>query len=203
MIRRPLAATAILAMLVTGCGGQPAPPQPPPSASAAASGADPVRWADAYCSGIGGAVEAALGLADPGARIDNAAKKQALLGYLEAAQAAYREAATRLEQLGPPAVAAGQQRQRAALEFYRGSLRAVQDQAERLAALDPAAPDFAQRFAEIERSGFDAGPLQQELDALRTDPALQEALQQAAACKAIEQRLGGGGAGGSGGADGG
>ncbi len=203
MIRSLLATLVVAAAVLAGCGGGPAPAQPPsttaqPSSPADVPGADPLQWADAYCSGIGATVAAALQLSDPRARLDAAAQQQALAGYLDTAQTAYRDALQRLRQLGPPAVTSGERWQRAATAYYRGSLRAVQDQAERLSDLDPAAPDFAQRFAEIEQSGFEPGPLQQELDALRTDPELATALQRAPACTEIEQRLGGAGSPGGG-----
>lgn len=203
VIRSLLVTIVAAAAMLAGCGGAPSqqpgtPSQQPstqsqPRQPAAATGADPLQWADAYCSGIGAAVAAALQLGDPRARVDAAAQQRALAGYLDAAQTAYRDALTRLRQLGPPAVSAGPRWQRAAVEYYRGSLRAVQQQADRLARLDSAAPDFAQRFTEIEQSGFEPGPLQQELDALRTDPELATALQRAPDCQAIEQQLGGGG----------
>lgn len=196
MTRRLLATLAVATALLSACGGAPAPAQQSspaqPSPPGAVTGADPLQWADAYCSGIGATVMAALQLSDPRARIDAAAQQQALAGYLDTAQQAYRDALARLQRLGPPAVTAGQRWQRAALEYYRGSLQAAQQQADRLARLDPSAPDFAQRLSEIEQSGFEPGrQLQQELDALRSDPELAPALQRAPACRAIEQRLGG------------
>lgn len=199
MIRNLLVTLVVAAAVLAGCGG--APDTAEPSSPADVPGADPLQWADAYCSGIGATVTAALQLGDPRARLDAAAQQRALAGYLDTAQTGYQDALQRLQQLGPPAVAAGEQRQRTATEFYRGSLQAVQDQDERLAQLDPEAPDFAQRFTEIEQSGFDPGPLQQDLDALRTDPGLATGLQRAPACTEIEQQLGGAGPpeGGSGG----
>ncbi len=194
MIRSLIATLVVAAAVLAGCGGAPAPAQP--------SGAEPLQWADAYCGGIGAVVAAALQLGDPRARVDQAAQQEALAGYLDTAQTAYQDALARLQRLGPPAVTAGERRQRTAVEYYRGSLQAVQDQAERLARLEPGAPDFAQRFTEIEQSGFEPGPLQQELDALRTDPELTAALQRAPACVEIERRLGGASAPGDGGAGG-
>lgn len=196
MTRRLLATFAVAAAVLSACGGEPAPTQQgspaQPSGPGAVTGADPLQWADAYCSGIGSVVAAALQLGDPRARVDAAAQQQALAGYLDTAQQAYRDALARLQRLGPPAVASGQRWQRAAVEYYRGSLQAAQQQADRLARLDPSAPDFAQRLSEIEQSGFEPGRrLQQELDALRADPELAPALQRAPACRAIEQRLGG------------
>lgn len=218
--RRLLATIAVSAAAVlAGCSGNPDQAQPggtqpggtQPGASQPAgprpgnpgdnpNGSAPLQWADAYCSGIGSVVAAALQLGDPRARIDAAAQQQALTGYLDTARQAYRDALARLQRLGPPAVPAGQRWQRAAVEYYRGSLRAVQQQADRLQRLDPSAPDFAQRFTEIERSGFEPGRrLGQELDALRADPELATALQRAPACAAIEQRLGAGVSGDGGG----
>ncbi|MGH3980405.1 MAG: hypothetical protein ACRDRZ_15595 [Pseudonocardiaceae bacterium] len=193
MSRRLLCTGVVLGALLAGCGGGEAPP---PGSVAAPSGSDPVQWADAYCSGIGGALQAALRLADPLLRADAAAQKQALAGYLGAAQAAYTDAARRVEQLGPPAVPDAERRQQAVLEFLRGSARAAEDQARQLAALDPAAPDFQQRFAAIEQSGFDVAPLQRELQDLRSDPELSRALSEARSCRAIGQGLGGQGLGG-------
>lgn len=201
MVRRLLATIAVSAVVVlAGCGGP--PDQAQSGSPGGAPGAAPLQWADAYCSGIGSVVVAALRLADPRAQIDAAARQQALAGYLDTARQAYRDALARLQRLGPPAVSAGQRWQRAALEYYRGALQAVQQQADRLQRLDPAAPDFAQRFAEIERSAFEPGRrLGRELDALRADHELATALQRAPACAAIEQQLGTGvsGDGGAGG----
>jgi hypothetical protein len=186
---RSLATLAILGVLVSGCGGgESSPAERPPGESSrpASVPAGLIEWADAYCSGIGTAADEAVSrLTSPQARIDAAAQKEALLGYLDAAAPAYQGSIERLERLGAPAVTEGQRRQRAALDFYRGSLEAVQRQRERLAALDPAAPDFAQQLSEIERAGFDLASLQPELDALRTDPELARALQQAPACQEI------------------
>lgn len=181
---RLLATLAVLAALLSGCGGgdaaQPAPPA-----------ADPVQWAGAYCSGVTAARDAALErLAGPLARVDAAAQKQALLGYLDAAAGAYRDSIQRLEQLGAPAVEAGRRHHQTALDLYRDLLEGVQQQREQLVALDPAAPGFAQRFAEIVDSGFDRQALQQRTDAVSTDPELGPALQEAQACQ--EGRLGGG-----------
>ncbi|MPZ64566.1 MAG: hypothetical protein GEU83_03280 [Pseudonocardiaceae bacterium] len=186
MIQSLLPTVVVAAAVLAGCGGAPAPADVP--------GADPLQWADAYCSGIGATVTAALQLGDPRARVDAAAQQEALAGYLDTAQTGYRDALQRLQWLGPPAVMAGEWRQGTATEYYRGSLQAVQDQAARLSRLDPAAPDFSQRFNEIEQSGFEPGPLQRELDALRTDPELAAALQRAPACTEIDQQLGGAGA---------
>lgn len=167
---RSIAALAVLGVLVSGCGGGQA--------------ADPVQWAGAYCSGIGTAKDEAVSrLTSPQARIDATAQKEALLGYLDAAATAYQDSIERLEQLGAPAVTEGERRQQAALDYYRGSLAAVQRQRELLAALDPAAADFEQRFSEVEQAGFDLAPLQSELDALRTDPELERALQEAPECQ--------------------
>jgi hypothetical protein len=169
---RTIAALAVLGVLVSGCGGGKA--------------ADPIQWAGAYCSGIGAAADEAVSrLTKPQARVDATAQKQALLGYLDAAATAYQDSIERLEQLGAPAVTEGQRRQRAALDFYRGSLAAAQRQREQLAALDPTAPGFEQQFSEVEQAGFDLAPLQPELDALRTDPELERALQEAPACQEI------------------
>ncbi len=186
---RSIAALAVLGVLVSGCGGgEPnlgEPNQPGPT-SAPAGSADPLEWADAYCSGIGAAADEAISrLTSPQARIDPAAQKEALLGYFDAAATAYQDSIERLEQLGAPAVTEGQRRQQAALDFYRGSLEATQRQREQLAALDPTAAGFEQRFSEVEQAGFDLAPLQPELDALRTDPELEQALQEAPACQEI------------------
>ena len=182
--RRSVTALTVLGVLVAGCGGgesSPADSSRPPSAPAGL-----IPWADAYCAGIGTAVDEAVSrLSSPQARIDAAAQKEALLGYFDAAAPAYQGSIERLEQLGAPAVTEGERRQRAALARYRGALEAVQQQRERFAALDPAAPDFAQQLREIEQAGFDLVPLQPELDALRTDPELERALQQAPACREI------------------
>lgn len=187
---RSIAVLAVLGVLVCGCGsGDSSRPDP---TSAPAGTADPTEWAGAYCSGIGAAADEAVSrLTRPQARIDAAAQKESLLGYLDAAATAYQDSIERLGQLGAPAVTEGQRRQRAALGFYRGSLEAVQRQRERLAALDPAAPGFAQQFSEIEQAGFDLAPLQSELDALRTDPELERALQQAPPCQEIGPGTGG------------
>ena len=196
---RSITTLAVLGVLVSGCGGgEPSLGEPSPGASsrpdptsAPAGTADPIEWAGAYCSGIGAARnEAVSRLTSPQARIDAAAQKEALLGYLDAAATVYQDSIERLEQLGAPAVTEGLRRQRAALDFYRGSLEAVQRQRERLAALDPTAPDFAAQFREVEQAGFDIAPLQPELDALRTDPELERALQQAPACQEIKPGTG-------------
>lgn len=191
---RAVAALTVFGVLVAGCGG--GEPSPGESSQAESSRSDPtsapaataglVEWTDAYCSGIGTAADEAVSrLTSPQARIDAAAQQDALLGYFDAAATAYQDSIERLEQLGAPAVTEGQRRQRAALDFYRGSLEAVQRQREQLAALDPAAPDFAQQLSAIEQAGFGLASLQPELDALRTDPELERALQEAPACQEI------------------
>ena len=191
---RLIAALAVLGVLVIGCGGgesSQGEQSRTESPSAPAATAELIEWAGAYCSGIAiAANEAVSRLTSPQARIDAAAQKEALLGYLNAAESAYRDSIKRLEQLGAPAITEGQRHQRVALAFYRGSLEAVQRQRERLAALDTSAPDFAQQFSEVGQANFDFTVLQPELDALRTDPELVRALQDAPACQEIRPGAG-------------
>jgi hypothetical protein len=110
---RSIAALAVLGVLVSGCGGgessqgesSPGASSRPDPTSAPAGTADPIEWAGAYCSGIGAAADEAVGrLTSPQARIDAAAQKEALLGYLDAAATVYQDSIERLEQLGagPP-----------------------------------------------------------------------------------------------------
>lgn len=182
---RLLATVAVLAALLLGCGsGDPAQPAPP-------AAADPVKWAGAYCSGVTAARDAALEqLTGPLTRADTAAQKEALLGYYDTAASEYRDSIRRLEQLGAPAVKAGRRHHQTALDLYRGLLGQVQQQREQLVALDPAAPEFEQRFAEIARGSFDRQSLKERTDAVSTDPQLGPVLRKAPACQ--QGRPGGG-----------
>lgn len=173
-----LAATVAAVALLAGCGGGggDAPEQPP------AGTANPVEWAEAYCTGATAARDAALaGLSVP--RIEPAQQKQALEEFLTAAETAYRDSLRRLQELGAPAVERGRTFQQTALELYRAQLEAVEGQQEALAALDPAAPDFMQRLSGIVSESFDRRSLQQRTDAIATDPQLAPALEQAQACR--------------------
>lgn len=192
---RCAAGLAVLGVLVAGCGGGGESPQPAPSAapSAAATGpgeADPMQWADAYCSGVTAARDAAvaeLSTVQP----EPAAQQDALLRYLEAAIAAYQQSLDRLQQVGAPAVASGQEYQRTALDLYGRSLEAARSQRQEVTALDPAAPDFMQRFTGIVQSGFDRVALQERTDAVSRDAELAPVLERTPACQ--QGRPGGGG----------
>lgn len=174
---RPLAVLAATAVLLVGCGGGDGAEQP-----ARAGTTDLMAWAEAYCSGATAAKEAALAaLSVP--QTDPAAQKQALSGFLVAAEAAYQDSLQRLQQLGAPAVDAGRAHQQTALDLYRGQLESAQAQQEDLAALDPAAPDFTQRLTEIVNSTFDRQTVQERTDAISTDPQLAPVLQQTPACQ--------------------
>jgi len=182
---RVLAIVAVLAALLSGCGSD-EPVQPAPPAAA-----DPVQWAGAYCSGVTAARDAALEqLTGPLARADTAAQKDALLGYYDDAASAYQNSIRRLEQLGAPAVQTGRRHHQTALDLYRGLLEEVQQQREQLVALDPAAPEFEQRFAEIARGNFDRESLKARTDAVSTDPELGPVLRETPACQ--QGRPGGG-----------
>ncbi|MDQ3151193.1 MAG: hypothetical protein M3R63_05520 [Actinomycetota bacterium] len=182
---RFLAVLAAMAALLVGCGGGDAAERPAPAGTA-----DPVAWAEAYCSGATAAKDAALAaLTVP--QTEPAAQKQALGDFLVAAEAAYQDSLQRLQQLNAPAVDAGRMHHETALDLYRSQLDSVQTQQEDLAALDPAAPDFTQRLTEIVSSTFDRRQVQERTDAISTDPQLAPALQQAPMCQ--QGRPGGGG----------
>lgn len=160
-------------------GGSDRPAGPAPGS------ADPMAWADAYCTGLGESVAAAMELSTAGAQATTQAQKDSLLGYLDAAGTAFTDAQGRIEELGAPAVAQGSRHQDTVVTYFGGNLDALDRQRTQLDMLDPAAPDFAERFAAIEADGYDVAPLQPELDALRLDPEMKRPLETAGACQAL------------------
>lgn len=139
--RRLVGVVALLALglALGGCGSVAVTPKP----AAAPKGSDPVAWTGAFCGGLGDVIAAVSAIAKSPQTPQG--QKDGLLGFADAAQQAFANAAHKLTQLGPPAINDGKRVQDTAVGFFTTAAGTVGDQRAKVAALDAKDPNFEQK----------------------------------------------------------
>ncbi len=143
--------------------------------------ADPVVWAGTFCGGLNQVISSSQvtpRTADP------AGQQEAMLRMAESVQESLDTAADQLDELGPPAIPEGERTQEVVLEFFTSAAQTTGDQRERLADLDPAAPDFEQRLATLGQPGS-MRELSEQVRQVTSDPDLAPAFSEASQCRAM------------------
>lgn len=143
--------------------------------------ADPVVWAGTFCGGLNQVISSAQvtpRTADP------AGQQEAMLRMAESVQESLDTAADQLAELGPPAIPEGARTQEVVLEFFTSAAQATGDQRDRLADLDPAAPDFAQQLSTLGQPGS-LRELSEQVQQVTSEPDLASAFREASQCRAI------------------
>lgn len=132
----------VFGLVVGGCGF--AKSSGPP----ASQGVNPVTWVGALCSGLGDAVagQAAFTKTQPSTP---QAQKDALLKLADTTQQSFTSAASKLTQLGPPAIPNGKQTQDGAVSFFTTMAATVSDQRAKLVTLDANDPDFVKKASQL------------------------------------------------------
>lgn len=163
-----------LAAGLAGCAGAKAAP-------AAPHGVDPVVWAGTFCGGLGDVLAGVSAIAK--SQPSPQGQKDGLLEFSGIAQQAFANTARKLEQLGQPRIVGGQRVQNTAVGFFTSAAGTVGGQRARLAALDAADPDFAQKASHL--TGPDLGPASNQLRDLITDKDLAPAFRTAPTCQRL------------------
>jgi hypothetical protein len=165
----------VLGVTLAGCGSGEAEPT-----GRGTDGSDPVAWVGAFCGGIGEVLGKADTLRDAP---DAQAQKQALLSYIDGTAQALRATGDRLTELGPPKIADGRRVHDAAVKVVDSVADAVVGPRAQLEALDPSAPDFAEKMAQI--PGPDLSPVAAQVQALQGNAELAEARAAAPECQQL------------------
>lgn len=156
--------------------GPPAPATPHPTAAALA-------WASSMCQALRPVFGELGGFPHTDLR-DPVATRQAYLTYLGNTVNAVQEAVTRVDAVGAPPVANGQQIQE---RIHNQLIRLRDNLNDALARLDQAQPDDA---AAMGRAFAAAGDVIGLAAALTTDPQLRAALQDAPGCQELANQPG-------------
>ncbi len=156
------------ALALAACGGEDAP-------------ADPVVWAGAFCGGLNQVISSSQ---VPQQSADPTEQQEALLRMAGSVQESLDTTADQLGELGPPAIPDGARTQEVVLEFFTTAARATGDQRDRVADLDPAAPDFVQQLSTLATPGSMQG-LSEQVRQVTSEPDLTPAFRQASQCRAI------------------
>jgi hypothetical protein len=142
-------ASLALGLILGGCGSGAvdAKPSTPP----APRGADPIAWMGVFCGGFGDVVagNAELAKAQPSTPQK---QKDALLKLADTTQQAFTNTASKLAQLGQPAVTNGKETQDSAISFFTTTAAAVGGQRAKLAAIDANDPNFEQKANQLASS---------------------------------------------------
>ncbi|MBW4719814.1 hypothetical protein [Saccharothrix obliqua] len=159
-----------------------------PTGTTAAAGADPARWAGAYCGGLTTAVE---GLAEVlttmlGGADDPAALKPKMVEFADRTGKAFGDAARRLQELGAPSAGARALHDEA-VGFFTDLSKTWSTTGAELSGLDPQDPRFADRMGEL--GGDDVTVVGEQVKKLKENPELAEAFRNSPECSALTERL--------------
>lgn len=142
---------------------------------------DPAVWAGTFCGGLNQVISSSQvtpRTADP------EGQQEALLRMAESVQESLDTAADQLGELGPPAIPEGARTQEVVLEFFSSAAQATGDQRDRLADLEPSAPDFKQRLAALAEPGSML-ELAERVREVTSEPDLAPAFRDASQCQAM------------------
>lgn len=190
----PVAAVVLTALLLAGCGATtpsaPATPTttPPPPATTAAPAAPPAEWTGAVCTAVQPVVDA---LTTPPALDlrDLAGTRQAYLDYLATADQRAGQAVTDIQAAGAPAVPGGDAVATQVADQLGQMRHDVEQARTRLEQTDT--NDVASLGDAVASTGNVVGSLAnsaQALGAIRADPQLGPAFDQAPACASLRGR---------------
>ncbi|MFD1151700.1 hypothetical protein [Saccharothrix hoggarensis] len=159
--------------------------------AAAAANADAVEWTGTFCEGIGPTIESVLTLLTTmfeGGVNDPAVQKTALLDYSEKAGTAMASAGEKLDGLGAPSANARDLHDEL-VKFFTDSGATLSELNTKLAALDPADPEFAGKLERLGGDQADPSKLQEQVKKLQDDPELGEAFKKAPQCVRLTETL--------------
>ncbi|MCK2237679.1 MULTISPECIES: hypothetical protein [unclassified Crossiella] len=165
-----------------GPGGQP----PAPSGGQPAPGgtnADPVRWNDAVCKGLGGSMRAmltALKANSPDHKPED--RKAATVAYLGATEGALGTARTELTGLGRPA-ALRQDTHNELIGYLGAAVETIKRKQPEVAGLDVKDPRFEEKLQPFAAEELDPARLLAKFEEVRTAPGMEEAYRKAPECQ--------------------
>ncbi|WHT19792.1 hypothetical protein N8J89_01545 [Crossiella sp. CA-258035] len=164
-------------------GAEPGSPAPGGSGGSGGAAADPVRWNDALCKGLGGSMRAMLtALKSSAPDRQPEARKQATASYLDATETALGTARADLERLGHPA--ALRQDTHAEVVGYLGkAVEVVKQKKPEIAALDVKDPRFEEKLQPFAAEELDPARLLAKFEEVRTAPGMAEAYRKAPECQ--------------------
>ena len=172
-------ALLVLSLTLGGCGSTNV--RAKPSTTPAPQGANPVAWVGVLCSGLGEVIAGAEAMTTEPSTPQG--QKDGLLKLADTTQQAFTNTANKLTQLGPPAIANGNQSQNEATSFFTTTAAAVGDQRTKIAALNTNDPNFAQKAGQLSTLGGNATATQ--LQKLTTNNELIPAFGKAPECQRL------------------
>lgn len=145
--------------------------------------ADPVRWNDALCKGLGGSMRAmltALKSSSPDHKPE--ARKAATLAYLGATESALDTARNDLRGLGRPA-ALRQDTHDELVGYLAKAVEVVRQKKPEIAALDLKDPRFEEKLQPFSAEELDPARLLTKFEEIRSAPGMEEAYRKAPECQ--------------------